>query len=61
MRGYTWYFKLEEFLIFLRNIKHLKFDSNPDYTNYRKLFKDLFYKEQYQLEIIFDWQLSSVI
>lgn len=52
--------KLEEFLIYLRNVKQLKFDNKPDYLRYRKLFKDLFYKNEYQHEIVFDWQCSSV-
>ena len=52
---------IEEFLIYLRNVKQLKFDAKPEYLRYRKLFKELFFKKEFQLDIVFDWQFSKVV
>ena len=50
----------EEFAIFLKYSKSLKFEEKPDYTWIQRLFKDLFKKLNYEWDYIFDWALLSV-
>lgn len=33
----------------------LRFDDKPDYSYLRKLFRDLFVREGYQYDYVFDW------
>lgn len=50
----------EEFAIFLKYSKSLKFEEKPDYTWIQRLFKDLFKKLNYGWDYIFDWALLSL-
>lgn len=38
----------------------MRFDDVPDYTYLRKLFRDLFIREGYEYDCVFDWDLRSV-
>lgn len=40
-------------------IKSLKFEEIPDYIWIKRLFKDLFYKEDYVWDGVFDWALET--
>lgn len=44
-----------EFSVFLKYARALRFDDKPDYSYLRKLFRDLFVREGYQYDYIFDW------
>jgi len=44
-----------EFAIYLNYIRSLRFDEQPDYSYLRKLFRDLFIKQGYKYDAIFDW------
>lgn len=46
-----------EFLEYMNYIKTLRFDDKPDYPYLRKLFRDLFKKENYRYDYVFDWTL----
>lgn len=46
-----------EFLEYMRYIKNLRFDDKPDYPYLRKLFRDLFKRENYRYDYVFDWTL----
>jgi len=46
-----------EFSIFLIYTRTLCFDDKPDYSRFRKLFRDLFVREGYQYDYIFDWSV----
>lgn len=46
-----------EFTTFLNYIRSLRFDDKPDYTYLRKLLRDLFVREGYKYDAIFDWTL----
>ncbi|KAI5963141.1 hhp1 [Candida pseudojiufengensis] len=46
-----------EFLDYMNYIKTLRFDDKPDYAYLRKLFRDLFKKENYRYDYVFDWTL----
>jgi hypothetical protein len=37
----------------------LRFEDKPDYSYLRRLFRDLFIREGYQLDYVFDWTISK--
>ncbi|TFK62189.1 kinase-like protein [Pluteus cervinus] len=47
-----------EFGIFLNCTRALRFDDKPDYSYLRKLFRDLFVREGYQYDYVFDWSVQ---
>ncbi len=51
----------QEFALYLNYTRDLKFEDMPDYTYLRKLFKDLFDRELYKLDYIFDWILRRQV
>ncbi|EAW23925.1 casein kinase 1 family protein [Aspergillus novofumigatus IBT 16806] len=44
-----------EFSIYLNYTRSLRFDDKPDYSYLRKIFRDLFVRESYQYDYVFDW------
>lgn len=48
-----------EFAIYLNYTRSLRFDDKPDYTYLRKLFRELFVREGYQYDYVFDWTLKK--
>ena len=48
-----------EFGIFLNYCRALRFDDKPDYSYLRKLFRDLFIREGYQYDYVFDWSIAQ--
>jgi len=44
-----------EFAHYLNYVRSLRFEDKPDYQYLRKLFRDLFLREGYQMDYIFDW------
>eukprot|EP01051_Picozoa_sp_SAG22_P010686 SAG22_NODE_975_length_6203_cov_25.423001_7_plen_115_part_00 len=44
-----------EFATYLHYCRSLRFDEKPDYAYCKKLFRDLFVKEGYVLDYVFDW------
>ncbi|KAG1441466.1 hypothetical protein G6F56_011468 [Rhizopus delemar] len=44
-----------EFAIYLNYTRSLRFDDKPDYAYLRKLFRDLFIREGYAYDYVFDW------
>jgi len=44
-----------EFITYLNYCRSLRFEDRPDYAYLRRLFKDLFFREGYQYDFIFDW------
>ncbi|KAL5476549.1 HRR25_3 [Sanghuangporus weigelae] len=47
-----------EFGIFLNHCCALRFDDKPDYSYLRKFFRDLFFREGYQYNYVFDWSVQ---
>lgn len=45
----------EEFVMFMDYCRDLKFEEKPDYNYLRKLFKDLFNRNGYEYDFIYDW------
>ena len=50
-----------EFAIFLNYTRALRFDDKPDYSYLRKLFRDLFVREGYQYDYVFDWSVQRSV
>ena len=48
-----------EFGISLNYTRALRFDDKPDYSYLRKLFRDLFVREGYQYDYVFDWSVQG--
>jgi len=47
-----------EFATYLNYVKKLRFDEMPDYAFLRKLFRDLFIREGYEYDCVFDWDIE---
>ena len=35
--------------------RSLRFDDKPDYSFVRRMFRDLFYREGFETDFVFDW------
>ncbi|WEW60554.1 serine/threonine protein kinase [Emydomyces testavorans] len=44
-----------EFAVYLNYTRSLRFDDKPDYSYLRKTFRDLFVRESFQYDYVFDW------
>jgi casein kinase 1 len=49
-----------EFAVYLNYVRSLRFEDKPDYQYLRKLFRDLFVREGYQMDYVFDWTIKRV-
>jgi hypothetical protein len=45
----------QEFVVYLNYARSLGFDDEPDYDYFRNLFRDLFIREGFQKDYVFDW------
>jgi len=48
-----------EFVTYLNYCRSLRFEDRPDYAYLRRLLKDLFFRETYQYDFIFDWTILN--
>jgi casein kinase 1 epsilon len=46
-----------EFVSYFQHCRQLRFDDKPDYSYLKKLFRDLFIREGYQFDYVFDWTI----
>lgn len=51
--------KLVEFSTFLNYSQSLRFEDKPDYPFLRKLFRDLFIREKFELDFLYDWTQAN--
>eukprot|EP00999_Lentomonas_sp_LEN2_P002871 NODE_735_length_1227_cov_240.043636_g695_i0.p1 GENE.NODE_735_length_1227_cov_240.043636_g695_i0~~NODE_735_length_1227_cov_240.043636_g695_i0.p1 ORF type:complete len:313 (-),score=52.46 NODE_735_length_1227_cov_240.043636_g695_i0:182-1120(-) len=49
-----------EFAVYLNYVRSLRFEDKPDYAYLRKLFRDLFSREGYQMDYVFDWTVKRL-
>ncbi|KAI9011906.1 kinase-like domain-containing protein [Phycomyces nitens] len=50
-----------ELSIYLNYTRSLRFDDKPDYSYIRKLFRDLFLKEGFEYDFVFDWTVTKPV
>ena len=48
-------------MTYLNYCRSLRFEDRPDYAYLRRLFKDLFFREGYQYDFIFDWTILNYV
>jgi len=48
-----------EFVTYLNYTRSLRFEDRPDYAYLRRLLKDLFFREGYQYDFVFDWTIMN--
>jgi len=48
-----------EFSTYLNYCRTLRFEDKPDYVYLRKMFKELFIREGYELDYMYDWTLPN--
>mmetsp|Transcript_122964 Transcript_122964/g.226494 ORF Transcript_122964/g.226494 Transcript_122964/m.226494 type:complete len:316 (+) Transcript_122964:91-1038(+) len=48
-----------EFVTYLNYCRSLRFEDRPDYAYLRRLLKDLFLREGYQYDFVFDWTILN--
>ncbi|KAK1420568.1 hypothetical protein QVD17_22268 [Tagetes erecta] len=46
-----------EFMSYFHYCRAVKFEDKPDYSYLRRLFRDLFIREGYQFDYVFDWTI----
>ncbi|KAF7804621.1 casein kinase 1-like protein 6 [Senna tora] len=46
-----------EFVSFFHYCRSLRFEDKPDYSYLKRLFRDLFIREGYQFDYVFDWTI----
>ncbi|KIY99580.1 hypothetical protein MNEG_8384 [Monoraphidium neglectum] len=45
----------QEFVLYFQNVRSLRFDEKPDYAFLRRMLRDLFAKEGWNWDYVFDW------
>lgn len=48
-----------ELATYLNYCRALRFEDRPDYAYLKRMFKDLFFRENYQYDFIFDWTILN--
>eukprot|EP00357_Protocruzia_adherens_P034385 CAMPEP_0115005630 /NCGR_PEP_ID=MMETSP0216-20121206/19995_1 /TAXON_ID=223996 /ORGANISM="Protocruzia adherens, Strain Boccale" /LENGTH=330 /DNA_ID=CAMNT_0002372011 /DNA_START=61 /DNA_END=1053 /DNA_ORIENTATION=- len=48
-----------EFQTYLNYCRALRFEDRPDYAYLKRMFKDLFFRENFQNDFIFDWTILN--
>lgn len=49
-----------EFATYMNYTRSLRFEDRPDYSYLRKLFRELFIREGYQMDYVFDWTIKRI-
>ena len=50
-----------EFATYMNYTRALRFEDKPDYAYLRKLLRDLFVREGYQMDYVFDWTIKRIV
>lgn len=50
-----------EFNTYMNYCRNLRFEERPDYAYLKRMFKDLFFRENYQYDYIFDWTILNFV
>jgi len=49
----------QEFTTYMNYARGLRFEERPDYAYLKRMFKDLFFRENYQYDFIYDWTILN--
>jgi len=52
---------LAELATYLNFCRSLRFDDKPDYSYLRQLFRNLFHKQGFTYDYVFDWNMLKVV
>lgn len=47
----------EEFITFMDYCREIKFEEKPDYNYLRRILKDLFNRNGYEYDYVYDWNI----
>jgi casein kinase 1 len=50
-----------EIATYMNYCKNLRFEERPDYSYLKRMLKDLFFRENYQYDYIFDWTILNLV
>ena len=50
-----------EFITYLNYCGSLRFEDRPEYAYLKRLFMDLFKREDYEYDLVFDWNVPSQV
>lgn len=50
-----------EFTTFMNYARGLRFEERPDYAYLKRMYKDLFFRESYQYDFIYDWTILNFV
>ena len=50
-----------EFSTYLKYCRGLKFDEKPDYSYLRRLFRNLFHRQGFTYDYVFDWNMLKFV
>jgi serine/threonine protein kinase len=51
----------DAFTSYFKHVQTLKFDDRPNYSYLRKLFRNLFIRERFQYDHVFDWTIKKFL
>ncbi|AIO01718.1 casein kinase, putative [Leishmania panamensis] len=49
-----------EFAAYMNYVRALRFEDKPDYSYLKRMFRDLFVREGYHVDYVFDWTLKRI-
>ena len=52
---------LAEFATYLNFCRSLRFDDKPDYSYLRQLFRNLFHRQGFTYDYVFDWNMLKFV
>ena len=54
-------FSIAEFSTYLNFCRSLRFDDKPDYSYLRQLFRNLFHRQGFSYDYVFDWNMLKFV
>lgn len=51
----------QEFETYLNYVRSLRYQDKPDYDYLRQIFRDLFYRNQFEYDNVYDWTIREFL